>query len=116
MKLMGHVNAQPDPRTSSLVVTAATNLMPQIAVMIKELDDDPARIVKLHFVALSNADPNDVLQVLQDVVPRNPLIPNSSATSASQNNVLGTRATTIQQQQNSSQASQTTSFGATPGR
>ncbi len=115
-QLMGRVNAVPDPRTGSLVVTAANDLMPQIESMIKDLDENPARIVKPHLVSLANADPYDVLQILNDVVPPNPLIRSSSANNSTQNNALQSRANTISQSQNSSQAAAGQNFSTTPGK
>ena len=115
-KLMGRVNAVPDPRTGWLVVTAAKDLMPDIEDMVNQLDESPAKIVKPHMVSLANADPYDVLQVLQDVVPPNPLIKTSSTSSTTQNNSLLNRANTLSQSQNANQATQSSSFGNAPGR
>ena len=39
----GKVTAVPDPRTSSIIVSADRSLMGQIAEMVKQLDSNPAR-------------------------------------------------------------------------
>ncbi len=114
-KLMGRVNAVPDPRTGWLVVTAAKDLMPDIEDMVNQLDESPAKIVKPHIVSLVNADPYDVLQVLQDVVPPNPAMKTPSTSSTTQNNSLLNRANTLSQSQNANQSTQSSGFNA-PGR
>lgn len=114
LKLMGRVNAQPEPRTGSVVVTAAKDLMPEIETMIKELDDNPAKVVKAHVISLVNADPYDVQTILSDVIAPNPTIRSTSANNTTLNNTLLNRANTIQQQQNTSQATSTSGFGTMP--
>lgn len=76
------VLAVPDPRTSSLVVSAARDLIPQIEAVVQELDSSDARKQTVHMYKLSNADPNEVQQVLQDMFERN----STSANRNSQNN------------------------------
>ena len=70
MKKMGKVLAVADPRTSSLIVTAAKTLMPQIADMIAELDSDRGKREVVSYFELQNADPQDVYQNLQDLFNR----------------------------------------------
>ncbi len=114
-KQLGQVTAVADARTSRLVVTAASALMPQIIVIIKELDEDPARIVRPHVVSLANANPYDVYQILQDLIPAGANA-KSSTSNPQSNNPLSTRATILQNQMNSSGANTTAnSFGSTPG-
>ncbi|HXJ75933.1 MAG TPA: secretin N-terminal domain-containing protein, partial [Candidatus Dormibacteraeota bacterium] len=43
MKKKGRVLAVPDQRTSSIIVSAASEYMPQIAAMIEQLDQSPAK-------------------------------------------------------------------------
>jgi general secretion pathway protein D len=88
------VIAVADPRTSSLLVSASSLLMPQIARMIEELDASSARqeIVKVY--ELQNADPQDVNQVLQDLFSRNSSTRNNNNNNQSllgQGNPLTTR-------------------------
>ncbi len=100
MKKKGRVLAVPDPRTSSLVVSAASELMPQIAQMIEKLDSIKAggRVVKV--IDLRNADPQDVYQTLQDLFNKNNTMRANTPNSRSmlgQGNPLTSRATQQQQ-------------------
>jgi general secretion pathway protein D len=70
MKKIGRVTAVPDPRTSSLIITAAKSLMPAIAGMIKTLDADQGKREVVSYFELRNADPQDVTQNLQDLFNR----------------------------------------------
>jgi len=102
-KKMGRVLAVPDPRTSSILVTASKTLMPQIADMIAELDSDKGRKEVVGFYDLQNADPHDVQIALQDLFNRNTRMNNNNQnTMLGQNNPLSRR---VQQDQ------QTTSTG-----
>ena len=78
MKKMGRVLAVPDPRTSSLIVTASKTLMPQIADMITELDSDKGRKEVVGYFDLQNADPQDVYNNLQDLFNRNNVRPQNN--------------------------------------
>jgi len=71
MKKMGRVLAVPDPRSSSIIVTASKTMMPQIADMIAELDAEKGRKEIVGFYDLQNADPSDVYNNLQDLFQRN---------------------------------------------
>jgi len=66
-KQKGRVLAVAEPRTASLIVSAATDLMPQIAEMIAQLDANPAKKQKVFVYSLENADVDNVQQVLQDM-------------------------------------------------
>ncbi|MBP7825055.1 MAG: hypothetical protein KA236_00665 [Verrucomicrobia bacterium] len=57
LKRQSRVIAVPDPRTGSVVVTAARDTMEQIAKMIEQLDADPARKQKVFVYELKNAEP-----------------------------------------------------------
>ncbi len=61
------VVAVADERTSSIIVTAASDLMPQIEQMIKQLDANPARKQKVFVYSLENADSDTVQDVLQEM-------------------------------------------------
>jgi general secretion pathway protein D len=87
---MGRVLAVPDQRTSSIIVSAASTLMPQIAAMIAQLDASPAKRERVAIYELQNADPLDVHQVLQDLFNRNTYM-RSSSTRNNQQNALTTR-------------------------
>jgi len=83
----GQVIAIADPRSSSLVVSAGSALMPQVAKMIEELDKNEARKEMVKVWDLHNADPKDINQILQDLFNRNSTMRNSS--SADRNSLLG---------------------------
>ncbi len=107
------VMAIADPRTSSLMVSAAKELMPQIARMIAELDASVGRNETLGFFELKNADPQDANQVLQALFNRNGGGANNNSSQGNPllgaNNPLTTRAT---QQQTSSTTSRSAGTGA----
>lgn len=66
-KKKGKVLAVPDRRTSSVIVSAAYELMGQIEQMVLQLDTDPARKQKVFVYDLDNADPTEVEQVLRSL-------------------------------------------------
>ncbi len=61
------VIAVPDQRTSTVIVTASTEVMPKIAEMIAQMDANPARKQRLYVYKLNNADADNVQNVLQDM-------------------------------------------------
>jgi general secretion pathway protein D len=61
------VVAVADTRTNSVVVTAASETMTQIAQMVKELDSDPAKDQKVFIYSLENADAETVAQILENM-------------------------------------------------
>jgi general secretion pathway protein D len=71
MAKRARVLAVPDPRTSSVVVSAAKDLMGQIEAVVLELDGSNARRQSVHVYQLQNADPEEVRQVLQNMFERN---------------------------------------------
>ncbi len=83
----GQVITVADPRTSSLLVSAASALMPQLAKMIEQLDANGARKEVVKVWDLHNADPKDVSQILQDLFNRNSTMQSSS--SGNRNSPLG---------------------------
>ena len=102
-KKLSKVIAVPDPRTSSLLVTASKSLMPQIAEMIAELDSNPGHRDVVKVFELRNADPQDVNNVLQELFQNRSGYPQASSSSRSgmlgNNNPL-TQRSTQQIQQN----------------
>ena len=60
----------PDPRTDSVIVSAASELMPQIAGMINQLDSSPARKQKVFVYSVENADVQQVEQILRGMFER----------------------------------------------
>jgi hypothetical protein len=89
----GRVLTVADARTSSLVVSAASSLMPQIAALIERLDTDRGRKEVVGVWDLRNADPQDVKQVLQDLFNRNISSQNDNNLLLGQNNPLTVRQT-----------------------
>jgi general secretion pathway protein D len=64
-KKQGRVIAVPDRRTSSVVVSAARDLMGQIGEMIAQLDASPAKKQKVYVYPLENADVQSVEEILR---------------------------------------------------
>ncbi len=62
------VKAVSDYRTNSVVVTAETTLMDQIAAMIAKLDSDPSKQQKVFVYKLKNADVESVAQIVQGLI------------------------------------------------
>jgi type II secretory pathway component GspD/PulD (secretin) len=91
----GRVLAVPDQRTSSIIVSAASELMPQIAEMIAQLDSSPAKKQKVFVYSLENADVQQVEQILRDMFDRSNLQGNRN--SANQNSALSNRRQQTQQ-------------------
>ena len=109
------VLAVPDPRTCSLLVSAASEMMPHIADMIEKLDEIDARHEVVHVFDLRNADPQDVNQALSDLFNRNTKMTSSGNNSSSllgSKNPLTTRAT---QNNNNNNNSSSMSFGNSGG-
>ena len=82
------VVAVPDPRTYSVVVTAAKDMMPQIAEIVAQLDADSARRQKVFVYTMENADVKQVETILKNVFQSS----NTRSTSSSQADPLSTRA------------------------
>jgi type II secretory pathway component GspD/PulD (secretin) len=97
------VVAVADLRTSSVVVSAARDLMVQIGEMIKDLDSDPAKKQQVFVFDVQNTDPQQVQDILQSLFPA----PNTGTYNSSRNasrgqngagNQLNNRATQNQNQ------------------
>jgi general secretion pathway protein D len=112
-KKMGRVLAVPDPRTSSLIITASKTLMPQIADMIAEMDADKGRKEVVGYYDLQNADPQDVFNNLQDLFNRTSVRAQNNNQNAlmGQNNPLSQRV----RQSSSNIGSTSSSFGSSIG-
>ena len=114
-KKQGQVLAVAVPRSSSLVVSAGSTLMPQIAKLIERLDADPGRKELVCYWNLRNADPQDVKQVLQDLFNRNMTVQNNNNNNPllGQNNPLTARQT--QQQTSTTTGSSKTGSSGSSG-
>ena len=86
MKKQGRVLAVADQRTSSLIVSAASELMPQIAQMVAQLDANPAKKQKVFVYSLENADPQQAAQLLHEMFQRTTTSQNRN--NANQNSAL----------------------------
>jgi len=112
-KKKSQVMSVPDPRTSSLLVSAASEMMPHIADMIEKLDSIDARHEMVSVFDLRNADPQDVNQALSDLFNRNTKMTSSSSSSTS---LLGSRNPLTQRAtQQSTTSSSSTGFGNSGG-
>ena len=97
LKKQSKVIAVPDKRTSSVVVTAARDTMEQIAKMITQLDNDPARKQKVFVYEVQNTDPTTVQQTLEDLFSGQSTSSSRSRTTTGQ---AGSQLNTRAQQQN----------------
>jgi len=110
IKKRQQVVAVADPRTSSVVVTAARDMIEQIAGMVEQLDQEsPGKMQQVSVIHLQNADPQQVQQVLQDMFQSSTTAKSSSSTQ------LSPLANRIQQNQGSTTSSSTGLGGGTPG-
>jgi len=91
MQKMRRVLAVPDPRTASVIVSASKDLMVQIASMIQQLDNDPAKQQKVYVYELQNADVQQVEQMVRNMFDRNGTMNNRN--NNNQTSVLSTRST-----------------------
>ncbi|HTI70380.1 MAG TPA: secretin N-terminal domain-containing protein [Candidatus Limnocylindria bacterium] len=101
LKRRQQVVAVPDQRTSSIVVTASKDLIGQIQEMIDQLDNKSPKETTVQVFHLKNADPQEVLPVLQDMFQNNNTSRNNRS-SSTQNSALMNR---VQQSQNSTGSS-----------
>lgn len=98
MKKKGRVVAVADQRTTSVIVSAAHDLMGQIGQMVEQLDSSPAKKQKVFVYSLENADVQQVEQILRGMFERT-TTSSMNRNNQNQNSVLNTRST---QQQSSS--------------
>lgn len=118
-QLQSRVTAVPDLRTGSVVVSAARNIMVQIAQMIEALDADPARQQKVFVFDVENTDPQIVQEVLQNLFPsqNSGTAAGSRTTQQQVGNQLNNRASQMQNQGlNTTSTLGTTGTGTGAGR
>jgi type II secretory pathway component GspD/PulD (secretin) len=104
------VLAVADRRTSSLVVSAGRDLMPQIAAMIEDLDSNPAGKQQVEVYSLENADAQNVEEILRGLFESGNN--RNTRSTANQNNALNNR---NQQNQRTGTGIQTGGFGTGGG-
>lgn len=83
-KQQSTVVAVPDPRTSSILVSASKNLMAQIDPMIEELDANTSKKQKVFVYSLENANSTEVETVLRNLFETQNT--RNNRTSSTQNN------------------------------
>jgi general secretion pathway protein D len=93
-KKQSRVLAVADARTSSLIVTAARDLMPQIEAMVKQLDSSRAKRKHVYVYNIENADPAQVEQIVRDMFDTS----NSSRNNQNQSALASRQQQTIQNQ------------------
>lgn len=104
------VTAVPDPRTGSVIVSAAHDVMEQISGIVQELDSDPSKKKKIYVIKVENRDPQELVEDLQAVISADTSGGNPSTRSAQQ---TGSQLNTRQQNNTRSQGSTTSGFGTT---
>jgi len=108
------VTAVPDPRTGSVIVSAAHDLMTEIANIVQELDSDPAKKKKVYVIKVENRDPQEVVEDLQSVIATDTsggTFSNPRSTSQQSGSQLNTR----QQNNLRNQGNNNNAFGTTSG-
>jgi type II secretory pathway component GspD/PulD (secretin) len=110
LKKQATVNAVPDPRTQSVLVTASKDTMEQISQMIGELDSDTRGHVEVYVYKPVYADVLDLISPLTDLFQQS----GRSTSTSSQLNALQQRMQTAAQQ-NSVNAQTTIGSGSGGG-
>jgi type II secretory pathway component GspD/PulD (secretin) len=100
------VNAVADSRIQAVIVTAPKDLMEQIANMMSDLDVPSTRDQKVYVFHMDNGDPQQAVQVLQNMFQTSGS--RSSGSSSSTSSALMTRA-----QNNTTATSSSTTSGTT---
>lgn len=100
------VTAVADPRTSSVIVTAAMEMMGPIEEMVKRLDANPAKKQKVYVYQVDPGDVTQVQSVLKEMFETTTNNRNNRNNNSLQNNVLQNRAT-----QNQTTSSGNSAFG-----
>ncbi len=103
----GRVITVADQRTSSIIVSAAGELMPEIAGIVAQLDSNSSKKQKVYIYSLENADVTQVEQVVRDMFERN----NIQANRNNQNQTSALENRSRQNMNQTSTANRGTSFG-----
>jgi type II secretory pathway component GspD/PulD (secretin) len=110
LRKRNRVVAVADPRTASVVVTATRDLMDQIEGVIEVLDSDNSSQQGIAVFRMQNAQPQEAMQVLQDIFNKNNQQNNRNNNTANQTSPLTGRSNT-QNQQNNNGTSRSTMTG-----
>ena len=105
----GKVIAVADQRTSSIIISAASELMPEIAGIVNQLDSNSSKKQKVYIYSLENADVQQVEQVVRDMFERNNVQANRN--NQNQTSTLENRIRQSQQNQTSG-ANRNSAFGS----
>ena len=106
VKKATQVTAVADARIQAVIVTAPKELIEEIAGMMKDLDVPSDRDQDVYVFQMKNGDPQQALQVLQNLFPSSSTS-RSGSSSSSQNSLLMQRS----QNQNTSMGTTTTTSG-----
>ena len=90
--LLSRVVSVPDPRTNSVLISAAREQMPQIAMTVDRLDSSESKKQKVYIYSLENADPDNVATILRGMFGTQSSATNTSAQPSS--NQLNKRSST----------------------
>jgi type II secretory pathway component GspD/PulD (secretin) len=86
------VTAVADSRIQAVIVTAPKDLMEQIADVMKDLDVSSTRDQNVYVFHMNNADPQEAVQVLQNMFQSSSSTARSGSSSTTQNSALMQRA------------------------
>lgn len=105
------VLAVPDLRTRSVVVSAAHELMEQIATMVKQLDADPAKKQKVFVYSVENTDPQAVEDILRGLFEGQNTRNRSATTSRNNQSQAGNQLNNRANNASRNQGNRTSGFG-----
>lgn len=115
VKKATQVNAVADARIQAVIVTAPKDLMEQISSMMNDLDVPSTRDQKVFVYHMNNGDPQQAVQVLQNMFQTSGTSRSGSSSSSSQNSALMQRAQNNATTTSSSGSSSSSSIGGAGG-
>lgn len=104
------VVAVADARTNSIVVSAVSEIMEQVARVVTELDQNPAKAKRVYTYSLNNARPEDVAAMLDE------MFGGSTTTTGGNRNATGNRTNTNNQNRNTNNQNRNTNTGNNQNR
>jgi len=115
VKKATQVNAVADARIQAVIVTAPKDLMDQISSMMNDLDVPSTRDQKVFVFHMNNGDPQQAVQVLQNMFQSSSTSRSGSSSSSSQNSALMQRAQNNATTTSSTSTTSGSSYGGTSG-
>jgi general secretion pathway protein D len=112
VKKATQVTAVADSRIQAVIVTAPKDLMTQIASMMTDLDVPSARDQKVFVFHMNNGDPQQAVQVLQNMFQSSSSSRNGNSSGSSQNSALMQRAQNNATTTGSSSSGSSSGFGS----